>query len=91
MDVPTKWDVIPKSDDTFDPEGYFKKSRWFTRGWTLQELITPRAVDFFSADWLHLGTKYTFLSEISSITSIPEGILSGVEYLSECSVAERMS
>ena len=90
-DVPTKWDVIQKSDGTFDPKGYFKKTRWFTRGWTLQELIAPRAVDFFSSDWLHLGTKFTFLSEISSITSIPEGILSGETYLSECSVAERMS
>jgi len=90
-DVPTKWDVIQKSDATLDPKGYFKESRWFTRGWTLQELIAPRAVDFFSSDWLHLGTKFTFLSEISSITTIPEGILSGVEYLSECSAAERMS
>ncbi|PMD65276.1 HET-domain-containing protein [Hyaloscypha bicolor E] len=31
-------------------EEAFRKSRWFTRGWTLQELIVPRLVDFFSLE-----------------------------------------
>ncbi|RBA09112.1 hypothetical protein FPRO05_14352, partial [Fusarium proliferatum] len=26
-------------------------SRWFTRGWTLQELIAPRSMIFFDKDW----------------------------------------
>jgi hypothetical protein len=48
----------------------FRNSRWFTRGWTLQELLAPRDVEFYSADWSFLGTKQTLRSEISSITGI---------------------
>ena len=29
----------------------FLKSRWHTRGWTLQELIAPDSVTFLSVDW----------------------------------------
>ncbi|KAH6839519.1 hypothetical protein B0I37DRAFT_408928 [Chaetomium sp. MPI-CAGE-AT-0009] len=32
-------------------------SRWFTRGWTLQELIAPEHVEFYTADWAYLGKK----------------------------------
>jgi Heterokaryon incompatibility protein (HET) len=36
-------------------ESAFWKSRWFTRGWTLQELIAPASVEFSSKDWEQLG------------------------------------
>jgi hypothetical protein len=49
---------------------YFRKSRWFTRGWTLQELLAPRDVVFYSNDWSLLGTKKSLRSDISSITQI---------------------
>ncbi|KAK0644626.1 heterokaryon incompatibility protein-domain-containing protein [Cercophora newfieldiana] len=94
-DIPTKRDVMSVSSQPdnveFDSHGCFSSSRWFTRGWTLQELIAPPLVDFFSADWAHLGTKTTFLSHISAITGIPDRVLSGTKYLSQCSAAERMS
>ncbi|KAK4450895.1 heterokaryon incompatibility protein-domain-containing protein [Podospora aff. communis PSN243] len=90
-DIPTKWDVVSKSGDGFDHKGRFSDSKWFTRGWTLQELIAPHLVDFFSADWAHLGTKTTFLSQISRTTGVPERILSGTESPSRCSAAERLS
>jgi hypothetical protein len=35
----------------------FSKSRWFTREWTLQELIAPRCIQFFRQDWTLIGTK----------------------------------
>jgi hypothetical protein len=35
----------------------FSKSRWFTRGWTLQELVAPRCIQFFGQDWTLIGTK----------------------------------
>ncbi|KAL2670599.1 hypothetical protein Neosp_014387 [[Neocosmospora] mangrovei] len=35
----------------------FFSSRWFTRGWTLQELIAPRSVDFFDQNWIRFGTR----------------------------------
>ena len=31
-------------------ESSFRKSRWFKRGWTLQELIAPALVEFFSKE-----------------------------------------
>ncbi|CAJ0550995.1 Ff.00g109250.m01.CDS01 [Fusarium sp. VM40] len=35
----------------------FFKCRWFTRGWTLQELIAPRHVDFFNYNWVRFGSR----------------------------------
>ena len=48
----------------------FVKSRWFTRGWTLQELLAPAQVEFYSEDWSFLGTKGTLRAAISLITRI---------------------
>ncbi|KAH6652182.1 HET-R [Truncatella angustata] len=49
----------------------FRKSRWFTRGWTLQELIAPAVVEFFSAEGHFLGKKTTLEQLIHEITHIP--------------------
>jgi hypothetical protein len=46
------------------------KSRWFTRGWTLQELIAPEEMVFFSNMWRSLGTKKELVSLLSGITGI---------------------
>ncbi|KAM0230130.1 hypothetical protein ACHAPO_009497 [Fusarium lateritium] len=35
----------------------FFSNRWFTRGWTLQELIAPRRVNFFDKDWINFGSR----------------------------------
>jgi hypothetical protein len=43
----------------------FADSMWFTRGWTLQELIAPFIVEFYNADWQKLGTKYEIIDTIS--------------------------
>jgi hypothetical protein len=48
----------------------FQQSRWFTRGWTLQELIAPASVEFFSVDGHHLGSKHSLLEELHHITGI---------------------
>ncbi|KAK3328134.1 heterokaryon incompatibility protein-domain-containing protein [Cercophora scortea] len=50
------------ADVTFNPSdgsarGRFEDSRWFTRGWTLQELIAPRNVQFFDSQWSFLGYR----------------------------------
>jgi hypothetical protein len=55
----------------------FKRSRWFMRGWTLQELIAPRVVDFFSRDGMHLGDKYTLKDDIVERTNLPVAVLEG--------------
>ncbi|MDI1489141.1 MAG: hypothetical protein OHK93_008419 [Ramalina farinacea] len=34
-----------------------KESRWFTRGWTLQELLAPRLVKFYNQHWQYVASK----------------------------------
>ena len=48
----------------------FHRSVWFTRGWTLQELLAPRFVSFYDGNWRFIGTKDDLVYEISSITGI---------------------
>lgn len=68
----------------------FAKSRWFTRGWTLQELIAPAILIFFDEKWGIIGTKSTETRRLSDITGIPSPILLGGD-LGKASVAQRMS
>lgn len=70
-------------------ESSFRSSRWFTRGWTLQELLAPRIVEFFSQEKDLLGDKTTLLVHIRDITGIPEPALKGVPP-SHFSISERM-
>jgi hypothetical protein len=53
----------------------FEHSRWFTRGWTLQELIAPRNVHFFSKDWVQFATKRTITKNLYDITDISLEVL----------------
>lgn len=55
--------------------GALGRSRWFTRGWTLQELIAPMDVVFYSRIWSELGSKESLVDFISLITGIDEDIL----------------
>jgi len=72
------------------PRFSFMDSRWFERGWTLQELIAPRYVEFYAADWSELGTKSSLEPAICAITGISADVLKGRSPLT-CTVAERMS
>jgi hypothetical protein len=71
-------------------EPTFRMSRWFTRGWTLQELIAPTLVDFFSNEGIGIGNKLTMEAMIRDITRIARNALKG-DPLSDFSVNERMS
>lgn len=66
-DVGTRppWDVEPR------------KSRWFIRGWTLQELLAPGVVEVFSLQGDPLGTKTTLAQQIHEITTVPLAALHG--------------
>jgi hypothetical protein len=68
----------------------FRRSRWFTRGWTLQELLAPASVEFFSAEWIRLGNKLSLGEEIRDVTGIPMQALRGTP-LSQFSIEERLS
>ncbi|KAI1847293.1 hypothetical protein JX265_013981 [Neoarthrinium moseri] len=69
-------------------EDAFRRSRWFTRGWTLQELIAPKTVDFYSEEGFSLGDKRTLEPLIRDITGIPAAALRGTP-LSDFTIAER--
>jgi hypothetical protein len=71
-------------------ESAFLKSRWFTRGWTLQELLAPASLEFFSVDGQPLGDKRSLEQQIHRITGIPVKALQG-NPLSSFSITKRMS
>ncbi|GMF72604.1 unnamed protein product [Aspergillus oryzae] len=73
------------------PSKEFKESRWFTRGWTLQELIAPRKITFLDENWKELGNKADLQQAICECTRIPIGVLSGDEDIESFSIAQRMS
>ncbi|KAI1137601.1 HET-domain-containing protein [Hypoxylon sp. FL0543] len=80
----------------FDFFWRLRGSRWFTRGWTLQELIAPGLLIFFDASWKKLGTRYALREDISSITGISQVVLEGAAIsarraLRSASIAQKMS
>jgi hypothetical protein len=77
--------------DVYSPQAFeskLQRSKWFTRGWTLQELLAPRVVEFFSREWCRLGDKISLESDIHEVTAIPYEALKGAP-LSQFSVEER--
>ncbi|KAF1932668.1 HET-domain-containing protein [Didymella exigua CBS 183.55] len=79
------------SSDSLAKDGQsFQKSRWFTRGWTLQELLAPKCIEFFSREGYQLGSRSSRVQEIADITRISIKALEG-KALSHFSVDERMS
>jgi hypothetical protein len=81
---------VPAIPDPPDTDSFFSLSKWFTRGWTLQELLAPSKVTFLADDWTEIGCKTAFLPLISQITGIPSDFLIG-EDLENASVAMRLS
>ncbi|KAJ9661786.1 hypothetical protein H2198_001751 [Neophaeococcomyces mojaviensis] len=73
------------------PDKPFEESEWFTRGWTLQELIAPRKELFYDKAWALIGDKNNLSSKLQTITGVPVEILLRQARLSSCSIAERMS
>lgn len=87
-------------------ESEFRRSNWFDRGWTLQELLAPHVTLFLSSDWELIGhkggggwTKSGFLlnkrpgleSVIAEVTSIPKNVLHNFNESMSCSVEERLT
>lgn len=67
----------------------FVRSRWYTRGFTLQELLAPKVVEFFLRDGIKLDDKNTLERETHEITGIPISALRGALF-SDFSVEERL-
>jgi hypothetical protein len=70
-----------------------RKSVWFGRGWTLQELIASSDIWFYKGDWTFLGIRSELVDELHEITGIRKEILrrNGLESLHSTSIAARMS
>ncbi|KAG4428261.1 hypothetical protein IFR05_016257 [Cadophora sp. M221] len=71
-------------------ESALRASKWFTRGWTLQELLAPRSVEFFSREGNQLGNKRTLEQQIHEITGVPATALRE-NPLSQFDIDERFS
>lgn len=69
----------------------FRKCRWFGRGWTLQELLAPRSVEFFDRDAVAMGTLRHLVEEVALVTGIEAAVLEHRRPLGEVSVAKRIS
>jgi hypothetical protein len=81
------WDIV---DPGFNSET-FLKSKWFTRGWTLQELIAPLNLIFFNQAWKDIGTKFSLHEYISQRTRIPSSLLLDLTISESFPIAQRMS
>jgi hypothetical protein len=79
------------SDIPFNNAEHVAESRWFTRGWTLQELLAPETVHFYSSEWKKIGSKTSLQDQIAKATGIPEPVLSSINEIWSCSIACRMS
>ncbi|KAI0198857.1 heterokaryon incompatibility protein-domain-containing protein [Astrocystis sublimbata] len=83
--------------DSSNRSGNMGDSRWFKRGWTLQELIAPAEVRFYDSSWSTMGTKVNMSKEIAEITGIEENVLSASkdrdldDVLGQLSIAKRMA
>lgn len=67
----------------------FRRSKWFKRGWTLQELLAPRSVKFYSQNHQHIGNKRSLEQQIHEATKIPVSALRGAPP-GDFTVEERM-
>lgn len=65
-------------------------SRWFSRGWTLQELLAPRELHFYDYEWRRMESKEDLIAEISRATGIAPDHLEVGGYRQAC-VAVKMS
>ncbi|KAI2627694.1 HET-domain-containing protein [Hypoxylon sp. NC1633] len=67
------------------------EEEWFSRGWTLQELIAPKEVRFYDRNWDLIGTRKSLRYSLSDITGIDVSALNGTRKPQEYSIAQRMS
>jgi hypothetical protein len=88
---------VPHGIEIEKEDSAFAKSRWFTRGWTLQELIAPWEVSFYNESWKLIGRKSAsredehFTKLLSRVTRINFRVLKSRRSLGDFSVAQRMS
>lgn len=82
-------DVVFPSDENDTVMGVdFQRSRWFTRGWTLQELLAPSTLEFLDAEWNPIGSREDWATEIEEATGIRREHLTDFH---QCCLATKLS
>ena len=79
------------SDVSYSPRSRIRSSKWFTRGWTLQELLAPAVVEFYAEDWNFLGTKLGLVDDIQGATGIGERYLVNRNAVQSASIGQKFS
>jgi hypothetical protein len=69
----------------------FQSSRWFKRGWTLQELLAPDVMEFYDSDWNFMGTKSSLLDHICAATNIDKRYLLHRDEIENATIAAKFS
>ncbi|KAJ0166900.1 Vegetative incompatibility protein HET-E-1 [Colletotrichum tanaceti] len=83
--------VISGTEEDRSTTARVGSSRWFTRGWTLQELLAPRDVHFYDRTWKRIGSRNNALvKQIEAATGIESDYLMGTTKVKSASVARKM-
>jgi hypothetical protein len=69
----------------------FKKSMWFTRGWTLEELLAPSIIPFLNYNWRPFGTQGSLADRIALENKTPQKALESDEKVKACCAPQKMS
>ena len=83
------WDVTDNTIDNDHENNQVQSSDWFSRGWTLQELIAPSRLSFYGQNWQYLGSKDSICELLAQATGIDEDTLKGAS-LRNSSIAQKM-
>jgi hypothetical protein len=89
-------DIYPQSKnerDHVEDTSMFRKSAWFTRGWTLQELLIPQFVTFCDQDWKRIENRHDLAEHITVATGGESGFLTRPrdQHVRSANVAQKMS
>lgn len=90
QDVPTGPSAVHQPGGQLYDENIFRQSEWFSRGWTLQELIAPSILEFYASDWSEIGTKTSLRETLVDVTGIDDHVLDG-NSISIYNIAQRFS
>ncbi|KAI0450504.1 hypothetical protein F5B21DRAFT_517424 [Xylaria acuta] len=82
---------VPSNDIPRDPASKFRASRWFQRGWTLQELLAPENLRFYDSEWCNIGNRGELCPVLEEITGVPRVFLLGITESHTASIAQRIA
>ncbi|KAI0483980.1 HET-domain-containing protein [Xylariaceae sp. FL0804] len=71
--------------------GAVRASVWFSRGWTLQELLAPARRRFFAEDWTEIPGGEGLDDVLAAASGIDHAVIRDRDIVPKYSVAERMS